>query len=124
MYDIETVHEILNDIVDSIDPVLFEGLNGGVILHEEIKYHEESIDNDLIVLGNYIRSGTIKRINIYYGSIKQKYPYYTESQLKERLEKLVYHELRHHIEGIAKVNDLDIEDQIFIENHKKKRGDY
>ena len=122
-FDIDKIHEILNNIVDSIDPVLFEGLNGGVILSENIKFHPESKNNDLLIIGEYQRFGSIKRIMIYYGSLKRQISNYTEEQIYERLEELIYHELMHHIEYKAKVNDLVIEDKEFIRKHKLKRGD-
>lgn len=122
-YDIDVIQEILEEIVDGIDQDLFEGLNGGIILKEEIKYHNESINNDLVVLGEYTRFGVLKQILIYYGSIKNQYPDFDREQLKDRLTELVNHELRHHIEYRAGVNDLVREDDEFISKHKEKRGD-
>ena len=61
-YDIDIMQEVLEEILDEIDPDLFKGLNGGVILKEEIKYHKESINNDLVVLGEYTRFGVLKQI--------------------------------------------------------------
>lgn len=119
--DIDMVHEILNDIVDRIDPVLFEGLNGGVVLHDEVKYHDEAINEDLVVLGEYTRYGVIRQISIYYGSLEIQYPNYNYEQLKNRLQELVDHELRHHVEYKAGIDDLVDEDNKFINEHKKKR---
>lgn len=120
---IDLIHEMLNNIVDSIDPVLFEGLNGGVVLNEKIKYHPEAKNNDLVILGEYQRFGTIRRIMIYYESLNRQFSNFSEDELYKRLEELVYHELRHHTEYKAKVNDLVLEDKEFIRNHKIKRGD-
>ena len=123
VYDIDLVHKILDDIVDSIDSEIFKGLNGGVILNDEIKYHPEAINNDLVILGEYVRFGVVKQIVVYYGSLQRLYPYYNEEQLRVRLEELINHELRHHVEYKAGVNDLVREDIDFIQNHKLKRGD-
>lgn len=122
-YNIDDVYQILSDIVDETDQDLFDGLNGGVVLNEEIKYHDESINNDLVVLGQYKRFGVVKQIVIYYGSITNLYPHFNKEQLKIRLKELLDHELRHHIEYKAGVDDLVVEDRIFINEHKKKRGD-
>lgn len=122
-YDIDIMQEVLEEILDEIDPDLFKGLNGGVILKEEIKYHKESINNDLVVLGEYTRFGVLKQIFVYYGSIKRLYPNFERQELKNRLRELIDHELRHHVEYRAGVNDLVREDVEFIEKHKEKRGD-
>lgn len=122
-YDIDTVHEMLNDIVDDMDQSLFEGLNGGIVLLDDIKYHKEAKNNDLVILGEYTRYGVLKQISIYYGSLVKQFPHFTYEQMKNRLQKLVDHELRHHVEYKAGVDDLIDEDKVFIENHKKKRGD-
>lgn len=120
-YNIDIVKELLDEIIDDIDTRLFEGLNGGVVLHEDIKYHPESINNDLVILGEYQRHGVMRRINIYYGSIVKIYPHYNIDQIKERLKDLVDHELRHHVEYKAGVNDLVIEDYEYIKEYKKNR---
>lgn len=122
-YDIDEIEEILEEVIDEISPELFEGLNGGIILKEEIKYHKESVNNDLVVLGEYTRFGVLKQIFIYYGSINNQYPDLERQQLKEKLTELINHELRHHVEYRAGVNDLVREDDYFIKKHKEKRGD-
>ncbi len=120
--EIDKIHEMLNEIVDSIDENLFEGLNGGVVLEEKIKFHEESINEDLIILGEYQRHGFIKRIVIYYGSLIRRYSHYNDEQMYNRLEELVNHELRHHVEYKAKLRDLVDEDEIYLKNYKTKRN--
>lgn len=121
-FEIDKIHEMLNEIVDSIDETLFEGLNGGVVLEEKIKFHEESINEDLIILGEYQRHGFIKRIIIYYGSLIRRYSHYNDEQMYNRLEELVNHELRHHVEYKAKLRDLVDEDEVYLENYKIKRN--
>ncbi|MGY3775721.1 hypothetical protein [Helcococcus sueciensis] len=121
-FEIDKIHEMLNEIVDSIDETLFEGLNGGVVLEEKIKFHEESINEDLIILGEYQRHGFIKRIIIYYGSLIRRYSHYNDEQMYNRLEELVNHELRHHVEYKAKLRDLVDEDEVYLENYKMKRN--
>nr|WP_276939971.1 hypothetical protein [Helcococcus sueciensis] len=121
-FEIDKIHEMLNEIVDSIDETLFEGLNGGVVLEEKIKFHEESINEDLIILGEYQRHGFIKRIIIYYGSLIRRYSHYNDEQMYNRLEELINHELRHHVEYKAKLRDLVDEDEVYLENYKMKRN--
>lgn len=121
-FDIDTIHEMLNEIVDSIDETLFDGLNGGVVLEEKAKFHEESINDDLLILGEYQRHGSMRRIVIYYGSLMIRYPHYTDKQMYDRLTDLINHELRHHVEYKAKLRDLIDEDEEYLENYRMKRN--
>ena len=121
-FDIDTIHEMLNEIVDSIDENLLYDLNGGVVLDEKTKFHEESINEDLLILGEYQRYGIIKRIVIYYGSLMLRYSHYSYEQMFESLTGLINHELRHHVEYKAKSRDLIEEDEEYIENYKMKRN--
>lgn len=121
-FDIDKIHEMLNIIVDSIDVTLFDDLNGGVVLDEKVKFHEESVDDDLLILGEYQRHGHIRRIIIYYGSLMERYAHYSDKKMFDRLTKLINHELRHHIEYKAKLRDLIDEDEKYLENYKMKRN--
>lgn len=121
-FEIDKIHDMLNEIVDSIDEKLFEKLNGGVVLEEKVKFHEESIGDDLLILGEYQRYGTMNRIVIYYGSLMRGYSHYTDVQMYERLTQLINHELRHHVEYKAKLRDLIDEDEEYLENYRMKRN--
>lgn len=116
-YTIDDVHEILNEIYINIPKDLLEDLNGGIILLDEIMYHEESRNGDLLVLGNYSRFGVRKQINIFYQSLKKAYPILEQDELREKLEDLLMHELRHHTEYKARIMDLIVEDEKDIDNY-------
>lgn len=117
-YTIEEVYDILESIVSIVEPGLFNKLNGGIILLEDTKYHEKANKKDLLVLGEYARFGTRRQINIYYGSIRLSYAHLKRFELRNKLEELIYHELRHHTESLAGINDLELEDEAFLENYK------
>lgn len=113
-YNIDDVHDILEEICEEIPKELFIDLNGGIILLDEIKYYDKSADDSLLVLGTYSRFGVRRQINIYYRSIKYVYPKLSRHVLYEKLRDLLMHELQHHTEYKAKVKDLILEDEKFI----------
>jgi len=119
-YTIDDVHEILDEIYENIPQELLKDLNGGVILLDEIKYHEESRNNDLLVLGNYVRFGVRRQINIFFRSFKRAFPKLSHEKLREKLDDLLMHELRHHTEYKARIKDLILEDEDNIEKYKSK----
>ena len=51
---IDEVEEILENICESIPSYAFDHLNGGIILSEDKKYHEESRADDLLIMGEYL----------------------------------------------------------------------
>src|SRR5699024_6211393 len=70
---IDEVEEILEEICESIPSYAFDHLNGGIILSEDKKYHEEARADELLVMGEYQRSILGKMIKIYYGSFMEMY---------------------------------------------------
>lgn len=120
-YTIEDAHRILEQACTEIPDELFAELNGGIILLDEIKYHERSINNTLLVLGTYERFGVRKQINIYYQSIKKAFPILSEDALYRKLSEILKHEIQHHTEFRARLRDLEIEDEININNYLDKK---
>ena len=70
---IDEVQEMLEEICESIPSYAYEHLNGGIILTEESKYHEEAYAEDLVIMGEYQRSMLGNMIKIYYGSFMDMY---------------------------------------------------
>jgi predicted Zn-dependent protease with MMP-like domain len=121
MVSIDKVEIILNELVDALPKQIFKNLNGGVVLLPDKKYNEVARDNDLIVLGEYYRSNTLGRyIKIYYGSIMEKYGHLSEDRLKIKLDKVLKHELTHHLESLAGERDLEKEDLKFISRYLQR----
>lgn len=116
---IDEVEEILDEICESIPAYAFDHLNGGIILVEEKKYHEEARNEDLLVMGEYQRSVLGKMIKIYYGSFMEMYRFSSSDRLREKLEEVLLHEFTHHLEFLANEWGLVIEDKKFLEEYRK-----
>ncbi|QQE47738.1 metallopeptidase family protein [Peptoniphilus harei] len=119
---IDEVEEILEDICESIPSYAFDHLNGGIILSEDKKYHEESRADDLLIMGEYQRSILGNMIKIYYGSFMEMYRYSYRERLKEKLEEVLLHEFTHHLEFLANEWGLVIEDKKFLEEYRKGKN--
>ena len=119
---IDEVEEILEGICESIPSYAFDHLNGGIILSEDKKYHEESRADDLLIMGEYQRSILGNMIKIYYGSFMEMYRYSSRERLKEKLEEVLLHEFTHHLEFLANEWGLVIEDKKFLEEYRKGKN--
>ena len=119
---IDEVEEILEDICESIPSYAFDHLNGGIILSEDKKYHEESRAEDLLIMGEYQRSILGNMIKIYYGSFMEMYRFSSRERLREKLEEVLLHEFTHHLEFLANEWGLVIEDKKFLEEYRKGKN--
>lgn len=118
---IDEVHDILNEIAEEIPEELYKDLNEGIVLLPGYKLHPESRREDrLYVMGEYSRSITGRNIKIYYGSFKRVYRNASIEVLREKLRETLFHEFTHHIESLAGVRDLEIEDSIKLERYKER----
>lgn len=117
VYTIDEVQEMLEDIASNIPEVLFEDLHGGIVLIEEIKYHPKSINNTLIINGEYVRTRMYNLIRMYYGSLVKNYGRLPREEFKKRIEEVLIHEFRHHIEFKCNDYSLVIEDREYIKNY-------
>ena len=118
---IDEVQEILEEICESIPSYAYEHLNGGIILTEEAKYHEEAYAEDLVIMGEYQRSMLGNMIKIYYGSCMDMYRFSSRETLREKLEEVLLHEFTHHLEFLANEWGLVIEDKKFLEEYRKRK---
>ena len=118
---IDEVEEILEEICESIPSYAYEHLNGGIILTEERKFHQESYAEDLLIMGEYQRSILGNMIKIYYGSFMDLYRFSPRERLKEKLEEVLLHEFTHHLEFLANEWGLVIEDKKFLEEYRKRK---
>lgn len=120
MYTIDETEVILNEIAEEIPPEFYQQLNGGIVLKEETKLHPQNIGNDLYVMGEYISHPHLgKYIAIYYGSFIRIHGSATPETYWEELKKVLKHEFRHHLEGLAGRVDLEVEDRSEIEAYLK-----
>ncbi|NLM07080.1 MAG: metallopeptidase family protein [Tissierellia bacterium] len=120
--DIDRVQEMLDEIAMGLPKEFFDGLNNGIVLIEEEKFHPETMMNlsKLNIMGEYVREITGNSIRIYYGSFKRLYEGSPEAYIKLRLEDTLLHEFRHHLEHRAGVNDLILEDKRNMERYRER----
>lgn len=64
---------MLDEIADSMPYELYRDLNGGISLLPQLKVHPKALNNDLFILGEYIRNSLGNAIVFYYGSINRVY---------------------------------------------------
>lgn len=64
---------MLDEIADSMPYELYRDLNGGISLLPQLKVHPKALNNDLFILGEYIRNSIGNAIVFYYGSINRVY---------------------------------------------------
>ncbi len=120
---LDRFREITADMMDELPDVFFDELTGGVIVQEYAKPHPKGTGNDLYILGEYTRSPSMgKGITLYYGSFERMMSHLSEEQMTEKIREVLRHEFRHHIEGLAGVRDLEVEDAKFIRNYLDRRG--
>jgi len=118
----EEFEDILNELYDELPENVLSGLNGGVRIVEEVNYHPEDPEN-LVCLGGYRRDILGKSILIYYGSFMQLYGNFSREALKDKLRETLHHEITHHLEFLAGEKDLEIEDEEFLRNYKRRKNE-
>ena len=124
--DIDQFHELMDEISAGIPEEILRDLNGGIVLLPEAKLHRDDLAGNLYTLGEYRVQipGMGRYVAIFYGSfIKVHGLHPNRRKLREELRKTLLHELRHHLESLAGVRDLEVfdDEQIakYKEQHKK-----
>lgn len=117
------MHRCLEEMVDQIPPLFLEQLNGGISLLEEVKPDEQL--HDVYILGEYIDQpyGLGSLIVLYYGSFAATLAGEPESVWKRELWETLLHELQHHVEALAGMGDLQVEDEARFEAWLKEEGE-
>lgn len=125
--NINRFQRILEDIASDIPDDLLRELNGGIVLLPEAKRHPEAKDGDLFVLGEYRVQipGMGRYVAIFYGSFKRVFARAMAKgdadALRAELRKTLLHELTHHLESLAGVRDLEIDDERKIADYQRGR---
>ncbi|MBR2539834.1 MAG: metallopeptidase family protein [Mogibacterium sp.] len=120
MIDIDEFFEILIEVCDELPDEMFNDLHHGVVLEEGVKYSPHARNKDLVIMGEYTRSGLGNKISIYYGSFAHLYSGDNREQLKNRLRDVVRHEFRHHMEhlgGMYGRDSLEYEDKVNLRKY-------
>lgn len=122
MISYEECGAMLDDIADELPVELYRELNGGIVLDRGYRMHPCAVNNDLYILGVYIRDNLGKRIIIYYGSFIRVFKNKTKEEYFEYLKKTLRHEVLHHNEYLAGCNDLVFYDDKRIEEYLRSKG--
>ena len=117
--DIDSFHKVLEDAAAEIPDELMRELNGGISILPEAKVHPKTHERAIYIMGEYRVEipGLGRYINLYYGSFEKVFGIGTPSddpRLKEEIRKTLLHELRHHIEMLSGVRDLEIQDEVTL----------
>lgn len=115
--------EMLDEIADSMPYELYRYLNGGISLLPQSKVHPQAVNNDLFILGEYIRNSLGNAIVFYYGSINRVYGRLSREEYYKMLVGILHHEVRHHNEYLAGCDDLGIYDKERIAEYLKNKGE-
>lgn len=110
--------KLAEKMVAAIPEAFLRELNGGIVVAEEAKPDPEI--KGVYILGEYIEDpyGLGRFIVIYHGSFAALYAGEPEKVWKEELWATLLHEIRHHLEALAGVTDLDREDERILAEFK------
>lgn len=106
-----------------IPPALLQGLNGGILISEEARQDDADLP-DVYVMGEYIDDpfGLGNYIVLYYGSFLEVLGDAPPEVWEEELWETMLHEIRHHVELRAGVDDLDLEDLRQLEEFRRSQA--
>jgi hypothetical protein len=124
--DIDSFHSALDEVAEEIPAELLRELNGGIMVLPEIKYHPGAPAGDLFVMGEYHVQipGLGRFIVMYYGSFECVFGASTPNEspyLRTEIRRTLIHELRHHVESLSGVKDLEREDERTLEAYHLRR---
>ncbi len=103
-------------LIDRIPERLCSELNGGFLLLPEVKK-----DGDFYIMGEYVEDEIMGcSIILYYGSFVQLLEDSSPGEWEKELWDTIVHELRHHLESLAGVDNLVREEMAELEAYYKK----
>lgn len=118
----EEVSDYLDTVAEELPEGMYKELNGGILLQREALVSPQALHNDLFTLGTYTHApgGLGRYITIYYGSFKNVCQGKSIEEQKATLRHVLLHEFTHHLENLAGVRDLEVEDEQFLENYYRQ----
>lgn len=119
----EEFADLADQLVDQVPPKLCTELNGGFTV-----LHDTRRDQDLYIMGEFVEDPSLGMfIMFYYGSFAAILGQAPRAKWEEELRETIWHELRHHLEALAGVDDLSIEElqelAAFREQKYRRGGD-
>jgi len=108
----EQVGDVLDELAEQFPTALFEDLNGGVNLLEDIVLDPEFPEGEVYIMGEYCDDCLGLYINLYYGSfaLSAEREDWDEDTWREELRMTLVHELTHHMENRSGLHALDDKD--------------
>lgn len=116
--------EWADEILEKVPEVLLRELHGGIQLSREAR-REPTDPPGVYHLGEYIVDPYLGHmIILYYGSFRKIFRDEPPEVWRDELENTIWHELRHHVETLAGVDDLVEEDvmELFRLRAEAERG--
>jgi len=102
---------LATDLIDRIPEKFCTQLNGGFMLLPEVKK-----DGDFYIMGEYVEDDIMGcSIILYYGSFTGLLKDADRSEWLGELQETIWHEIRHHLESLAGVEDLVLEEMAELE---------
>ena len=119
----ERFGEILDELACELPAAFYEKLERGICVLSRVKFHTAA--PGLCVMGEYERDPVMGRqIVIYYGSFLRVLGNAPEDEWRTEMRRVLRHEFRHHMEGLAGQRDLEIEDERQISEYVRNvRGE-
>jgi len=105
--DLNAFTRLAGAIADELPSRLLRDLNGGISVLPGKKK-----DGKYYLMAEYIEDPILGRsIFIYYGSFREVLGDAPQGEWEEELRETIVHELRHHVESLAGVDDLSVEEE-------------
>lgn len=119
---LEEFHEALEEIAGTLPQKLFEHLNGGVNIREEVLLSPDSVPEEpRYILGQYHHYRVLGRwIDLYYGSFCRSFAGDDEAVWRREIDRVLRHELRHHVEDQAGETALREEDKRITQAYRMR----
>jgi hypothetical protein len=104
--------DLLDQLAEAMPQPLFDGLNGGVNLLEDVVPDPDFPEGELYILGEYCDDLLGLYINLYYGSFAAlaEREDWDEDTWRQELRTTLSHELTHHMENRGGLHALDDRD--------------
>lgn len=110
--NIERFSQILDARATQLPEAIYRELNLGIGVVERAKRDRRAAPcRPLYILGEYRVHPVMGRgILLYYGSFMQVFPELSEERMTEEIDRVLKHELTHHLESLAGSRQLEIAD--------------
>ncbi len=124
MITLDRFEELAEEAVADVPEEFFNQLNGGIVIVERVKNHEDSVPSQpLFVMGEYTHNRMMGRhIILYYGSFMKIYGDISEDALRSVIRATILHEFTHHLESLSGERDLEIEDKKRLSDYKRRHN--